>query len=369
MEVETYRARIRFRVAKQLNVADSKYPFKVAGQEALMQSPTEGTSIHDSEWLVINTRGFADDADARIFGRNLQASLHLASAVTRLGLDPGQDLPTSGLAQHVKQHIAEKTGAKVRDNVHGLDVFVDDPNVTIFNFQATGVVRVNPDPFLSLTAELHGVVEGMSEEARDIVLLLNFALMRPEPVAKIIFCISAVEMLGQEEHWSDAQKAMLKQLANSVQAIAVGSEQERSEVADAIKRGLHRLSLRQGVLRLLDRLNLSHLRRSWDAIYGERSRLVHGLAPVPGARYEDLADRTVSLCGQILLTRVAQEVPAIKKHINAFYLSLPRKVFGSQGLAPWINWTSAIWTGPSIELSAATDSNRCRANDQKLNGR
>jgi hypothetical protein len=295
----------------------------VAGRDALLEAPTEESSIRDSEWLVINARGFSDDEGARVFGRNLQTSLHLASAVTRLGLDPGQDQPTSRLAQHVKQHLAATTGANIRDNVHGLDVFVDDPNVTFLSFHATGVVRANADPFLSHAAELHGAVHGMSEEARDVVLLLNFALMRPEPVAQIIFCISAVEMLGQEEQWSDAQKAMLKQLADSALALAVGSEHERSEVADAIQRGLHRLSLRQGVFRLLDRLGLSHLRQRWDSVYGERSKLVHGLAPLPGARYDDLASRTVDLCGQILLTRVAQEVPAIKQHMSTFYPTPP----------------------------------------------
>lgn len=315
LESDTYRARFRFRVAKRLNLADTKYPFMVAGCEALLQAPSEGISIQDSEWLVINTRGFADETDARMFGQNLQMALHLASAVTRLGLDPGQDRPTSGLGQHVKQQIADKTGAKVRDNVHGLDVFVDDPNVTIFDFQATGTVRAGPNPFLVHAAELHGAVEGITDEARDIVLLLNFALMRPEPVAQIIFCISAVEMLGLEEQWTAAQKVLLKQLASSVQEMAIGSDLERIEVADAIQRALHRISLRQG----LDRLNLSHLRKSWDAIYGERSKLVHGLAPVPGARYDDLAGATVNLCGQILLTRVAQEIPAIKRHVDTFY--------------------------------------------------
>jgi hypothetical protein len=320
---DTYRTRIRFRVAKKLNVADTKYSFKVGGREALLQAPSEETAIQDSEWLLINTRGFADETEARVFGQNLQMSLHLASAVTRLGLDPGQDLATSSLSQHVKQHIAEKNGAKIRDNVHGLDVFVDDPDVKIFSFQATGLVLAGLDPFLLHAAELHGEVECMTQEARDVILLLNFALMRPEPVAQIIFCISAVEMLGQEEQWSAAQKALLKQLASSVQGIAIGSDHERSEVADAIQRALHRISLRQGVFRLLDRLNLSHLRKSWDTIYGERSRLVHGLAPAPGARYDNLAGRTVNLCGQILLTRVAQEIPTIKKYFDTFYPLAP----------------------------------------------
>ena len=262
LDNETYRARIRFRVGKKLNVADSKYRFIVAGREVLLQAPMEETPIQDSDWLLINSRGFANDADARSFGRNLQMALHLASAVTRLGLDPGQDLPTSGLAQHIKLHLAETTGAKVRDNVHGLDVFVDDPNVAIFALQGTAVVLANPELFLMHASELHSEVAGMTEEARDIVLLLNFALMRPEPVAQIIFSISAVEMLGQEEQWSSAQNNILKQVAGSVHGMELGSEQERGEVADAIQRALHRMSLRQGVFRLLERLNLSHLRKS-----------------------------------------------------------------------------------------------------------
>lgn len=323
LEGDTYRARIRFRVAKKLNITDSKYPFVVAGRETLLQAPSEETLIQDSEWLVINTRGFAGEDDARNFGRNLQMALHLASAVTRLGLDPGQDIPTTALAQHIKLQIAESSGAKIRDNVHGLDVFVDDPNVTIFSFQGAGVVLANPELFLTYAAELHSAASGMTEEARDIVLLLNFALMRPEPVAQIIFSISAVEMLGQEEQWSDTQKTMLKQLAGSVQGMTFGSELERGEVVDAIQRAVHRISLRQGVFRLLNRLNLSHLRKPWDAIYGERSRLVHGLAPVPGARYDDLAGRTLNLCGQILLTRVALEVPSIRKHLDMFYPLTP----------------------------------------------
>lgn len=291
----------------------------VAGREALLQAPTEETLIQDSDWLIVNTRGFESDDEARVFGRNLQTSLHLASAVTRIGMDPGQDRPTSALAQHFKEQIAEKTGAKIRDNVHGLDVFVDDPNVAIFALQATGVVRASPDHFLSRAAELHSAVGSMTKEAHDIVLLLNFGLMRPEPVAQIIFCISAVEMLGQEEQWSEAQQAMLEKLADSLPGMAIGSEIERREVADAIRRGVHRISLRQGVFRLLQRLNLPHLRKSWDDIYSERSKLVHGLAPVPGARYDELASRTVNLCGLILLTRVTQEVPAIREYVNTFY--------------------------------------------------
>lgn len=319
MEVETYRTRFRFRIGKKLSVKDNSYRFQVNGRDALLQAQNDAEAIEDSEWLIINTRGFADDAAAREFGDNLRKSLHLASAVTRLGVDPGVDLPTSAISEHIKQKLASENGVRIRNNIHGLDVFVDDPRVRIFGIHMKGVVRASPNPLLSHTAALYHQVANLSREAQDIILLLNFALMRPEPVAQIIFCISAVEMLGQKEGWSDMQKMILKTLAESALSLEIGSEQERQAVSAAIMRAIHPVSLRQGVLHLLNRLGIGTLRKPWDEIYQERSRLVHGLAPVPGERYDDLASRTVNLCGRILLTRIAEEVTSISQLIDEYY--------------------------------------------------
>jgi hypothetical protein len=121
-----------------------------------------------------------------------------------------------------------------------------------------------PDPFLADINRYFGVVENASQRTIDIVLLLNYALMRPEPVAQIVFAFSAVEMLGQNEEWSAAQKQLLNQLAASAQNQIIGSWRERDEVAEAIRRGMHKLSLRQGVLRLLTSLGLNHVKPIWD---------------------------------------------------------------------------------------------------------
>ena len=72
-------------------------------------------------------------------------------------------------------------------------------------------------------------------------------------------------------------------------------------------------------MRLLDHLGLSHLKKEWDELYGERSTLVHGLAPKPGADYTGLATRTVSLCGQILLKVISKEITTANSHVDKFY--------------------------------------------------
>ncbi len=126
-----------------------------------------------------------------------------------------------------------------------------------------------------------------------------------------------MESLGQDEGWSQDQKLLLRELAAAAEQSATDTDAERHEVADA--KSLHRLTLRQGVFRVLARLGLQHLKKAWDDLYAERSTLVHGLAPQPGADYGDLAHRTVSLCGQVLLKAAATEIPQADRHVVRMY--------------------------------------------------
>jgi hypothetical protein len=66
-------------------------------------------------------------------------------------------------------------------------------------------------------------------------------------------------------------------------------------------------------------LGLSHLRVRWDEFYGERSTLVHGLAPKPGIDYGELAHKAMSLCGHILITAIAREVAGASKYLDKYY--------------------------------------------------
>jgi hypothetical protein len=112
----------------------------------------------------------------------------------------------------VKDALAQE-GAHVRDNIHGLDVLPDHPNTRIFTMSATGIVRAVPDPFLSDLDEIVRAAVTPSQRVAAVILLLNYALLRPEPVAQIVFAVSAVESLGQGESWSKDQKALLSEIA------------------------------------------------------------------------------------------------------------------------------------------------------------
>jgi hypothetical protein len=319
-EGQTWRARLRFRLQKKLQVEESERRLRIAGREVVLSSPTPDVAIKDSEWLVMNARGFASEVEAKQFGGALKTALDVSAVSARVGVDTGQDLATSGLFKAGKDLFVPE-GILVRDNVHGLDVFLDDPSTRICALNMTAVIRASPDPFLGDLDELVRTAVAPSPQITYVVLLLNYALMHREPAAQIVFAVSAVEALAQDETWSSDQRRLLSQLAVAADESAIGTESDRQEVSDAIRKSLFRLSLRQGVFRLLRRLDLERLRKQWDDLYDERCALIHGLAPRRGANYGNLAHRTIGLCGQILLKAAAAEIPQADRHVSRMYAS------------------------------------------------
>jgi len=200
--MEMFRARFRFRLQKKLNIKSKEYRLEIGTYNVVLSPQLPDVDICESEWLVMNAKSFASEEEAKIFARKLKSACELSSVGARLGIDAGINLRTSGFGKIVKDHVYEQSGVLLRDNVHGIDVFLDNPNVRIVHINATGTVLAAPDPFLSDIGSHFDMVEKASQQTCDIVLLLNYALLRPEPVAQIVFATSAVEMLGQNETWS-----------------------------------------------------------------------------------------------------------------------------------------------------------------------
>jgi hypothetical protein len=141
--------RFRFRLQKKLNIGDKEYRFSVRERHVILSPQLPNVDISDSEWLVMNTTGFECQEQAEAFARKLKSACEVSSVAARLGIDSGTDLPTSGFGKLVKDRVREQSGLILRDNVHGLDVFLDEPNVRIAHFSATGIVRASPDRFLA----------------------------------------------------------------------------------------------------------------------------------------------------------------------------------------------------------------------------
>lgn len=313
-----YRLRIRARLSKPFNIKDEELHVEIGGREIQLKAATKGRHIADSNWILFCSRGFNTEVEAREFGKRLKVACQVSSVLNRLGIDCGVDQATSSLSQHVKSKMRERHGVQIRDNVHGLDVFPDDTEFCVFEAHGEGKVYASPTQFVDGLASHWDATLSPQRDVQDVLLLMNYALMRPDPIAQIVFSFSAVEMLGQSETWSNGQSKFIKQLAREVLKTDAIDPSEAKEIAAAIEK-LHKLSLRQGVLRMLKSIGLEHLKREWDDLYGKRSSLVHGLAPEPGVNYYPFAHEVVSLCGRILCAVIARDFPGADEQIEKFY--------------------------------------------------
>ena len=271
------RVRLRVRLAKALHTADVSRVMNLAGREVAIISQIPDQPLSEALWIILRAQGFSSEEEARDFGEQLRTITEFAGLCSRLGIDVGLDQPTAW----VNEEFARSLGLiqpheRVLPNVHGLAVVPDDEATRFPLIEAEPIVHADPKQFMSALAELATVLPVQLSTAAEGVRILNLALINLQPLARIVLAVSAVEALGQDETWTNAQATLIDELATQVEIGAGARDAERLEVAEALRRSLHRIGLRQGVMRVLARLGLQHLRKEWDRIYGMRSGLFHG---------------------------------------------------------------------------------------------
>jgi hypothetical protein len=279
-----------------------------------IKSHKKGEPLREAKWLVLNASGFETEGAAQEFGEQLRQIVEIVALCVRLGVDVGQDRPTGWINEEWARSIGMiEPHERLMPNVHGLMVIPDDDLTRIMLLEAEAMVTADPAQVLT---GINGLGRQMPIQLANSVTgvrILNLALMSQEPLTQVVLALSAVEALGQGETWTERQRALLSELADQVDR---GSDAEQQEVAEALKRSVHRIGLRQGVMRVLSRLGLSHLRKEWDRLYSLRSGVFHGTAHLTEQETHELARAAITLCGTIVLA-VAQrdgiQVPAIAK--------------------------------------------------------
>lgn len=314
-----FRARLRVRFAKALTSDDQSLSFTFAGREVLLKGQAPDQQLKEAKWVVFTAGGFPSEEDAREYGERLKSALDLAGVCTCIGINTGEDAATTWVDEGFARAMGFlKEGERSAPNVHGLSVHPDDDLTRFPLVSATGTVTASPDDLLSALSELRDQPADLGA-ARAGVRLLNLALMDQHPLSKVVLALSAVEALGQDEKWTPSQAAVIEATANDIER-ASGGDAERLEVADAIRKSVFRLSVRQGVKRVLARLGLSELQSEWDRLYGRRSSIFHGAIAVSESEAHELANETVNLCGRIVLRLVEAEgwqVPSVaRKHYS-----------------------------------------------------
>jgi hypothetical protein len=275
----------------------------VGARNVTMLSQERNQELSEARWIGLSANGFSSKKGAQEFGEQLRSITEMAGLCCRLGVDVGLGkLPAVVNEEFARASSFIQPHERLFSNVHGLSVVPDDENshLPIVKMQAT--LRADPDQFVNSLAHLGGQIPVNLSMAAPGVWLLNLALINPKPLAQLAPALSAIEAMGQDEEWSTSQSKLIEVLTK--QAETRSKNPENLEVAEALRRGLHRIGLRQGVNRVLGRLGLTHLTKEWDRIYGQRSGLFHGTIGLTESEIAELANDAVVLRGRIILALV-----------------------------------------------------------------
>jgi hypothetical protein len=312
--------RLRVRLARGLTTKETKLNISFAGKEVSVTSEATNEPLDQARWFVFRAGGFATEDEAKQFGRRLGSVLEIVGLSLRLGVDTGEDKPTG----HMTEQFARAMGVikeheRTAPNVHGLMILPDDDLTRFPRLNMIGFSTMSSADFVAAIEELAESGDLGLQLAENGVRLLNLALMTSEPLAQMLLAFSAIEELGQNEKWNDEQAALIEQLATTAREANIPDEL-RSEVANAIEKGLFKLSLRQGVVRLLARFEVTHLKKEWDRLYGIRSGIFHGTARIGNAELSKAAHDTIKLCGAVVFAIISKsggQLPStVKTHFN-----------------------------------------------------
>jgi hypothetical protein len=315
MSSDQFRLRFRILIGKPLTSKEPSLTLTFEGRDVLVKSPVKDQPLSETTWIVLQVTGFPSEEAATEFGERLRVAVEVAAFSVRLGTNTGQDNPTGWVREEFARSLGMlKEDERTRPNVHGILILPDDEKTRFPVFNATGSVTADPASFLDALKSLAGSAI-KTDAIRNGLRVLNLALMTPHPLAQLVLAFSAIEALGQNEKWTAAQTELIEKLAAEVEATA-NDNSETQEVANALRRGLHRIGLRQGVLRVLERIGQFALKNEWDRLYGLRSGIFHGTTLLSEAEASQIANDSITLCGKIIIALLANEgvkVPSIAK--------------------------------------------------------
>lgn len=310
-----FRLRLCVRIGPQLQET-STLKFLLGGLDVTIKSKN-GDAPSGTDWIVFEATGFPTEASAEKYGERLRIVVQLAGLCSGPGVDPGKGSVTNWVSpEFLREFGMLKPGQRSVPDVHGLTVFPDDGNNLVAHMGPASV-RVESNPSLFVAA-----LEKLADQ--DIALhdphliaairLLNLIRLHQPPLVGFLLSVIAIEPLGQTEKWTEIENRYLNDLLKKVESDNGLSETHKRRVSHAIRRTISNgaTGLKEGVVRLLESLELDELIDDWKHLYDERSALVHGREQVDAEKYGPLADRGAKLAKAVvreLLRRKGIDLP------------------------------------------------------------
>lgn len=300
----TYRVRFEFLVSPFFNADTRELQFDLQGLPAILKSVAD-RPLKEAQAVAIQVGHFSDEASAFEFGYRLQRATTLAAIKSDLGVNIGDNEVRTWVSDEVRRAHFAKTGTQLRNRVHGVDVFKEGVEYRFPVFEGRASVSIEPRLFLDeLGAAYPALSKPFSPKLQHALRLRCEARLGGDGLGLTILAIASVEALTPQETWTAKQKEILDAMSTCAASSKDAAVSDIEEVLEAISK-LRKLSVNQGIRRLLHRLNLQYLWPRWNALYQNRSKVLHGDVS-PNVARSSLTE-ALALSKEIVLAAAARE--------------------------------------------------------------
>jgi hypothetical protein len=218
-------------------------------------------------------KGFPTKESAFECGTRLKQAISILMAKRRLGINVGKDRATSASDIAMKDMLKEKHGVQLRDDIHGLDVYSEDPPVTRFSLFATATVSHEIKDFQVPLTNLYASELSFSAKQQLALEIYNLTHFEGAIKTRFLTLITVIEVLAERDKRSPAIREFLKSLSKHVSGSTL-SKDEKKQLADGFG-NLKRNSISESCRKLIAKYASGSDVEYFMNCYKARSELVH----------------------------------------------------------------------------------------------
>lgn len=150
-----------------------------------------------------------------------------------IGLDAGHDRATASTSQAIKDTYAVQHGSQLRDDVHGLDVFPEQPPVRWFGAEGYGTVKHVIENYEGRLQAFYREQVTLTAKQQLALDLYNLSHFENASKPRFLLLVTVVEVLASPAARSAAAQEVLDALLAIVQTSALDVE-EKERLSDGI---------------------------------------------------------------------------------------------------------------------------------------
>jgi hypothetical protein len=232
----TYAFRLRFRMNKPITSDDKKLKLSADGDTTELHLNALDGDLRSTKWFSIRSGGYKSAEEAATAAQRFGDILLCIGVERWAGVDVGKGVATVRLFDGFRAKLEAEVGGRVRDNIHGIDVF-EDGDVKFFGLHAQGTVSDGPAHFVQAFQKLQITPPSLTARQRVCLELINDSLFEGSADAQLVLRISAIEALCERTERPEGIRELitplLEQLPKTNEADPI-----RQALGQATKQGI-----------------------------------------------------------------------------------------------------------------------------------